>query len=93
MEKMTGWEMQMRRERSVERREYDERIAWIRAHESVVSDTYFAKHDPGIRIVPTDDRSAAPIETDPFYNSGTLLCERCTHRLSPFVYELQSRHT
>jgi hypothetical protein len=74
-----NWEMQTRRERRIECQEYQEKIAWLRATEPVVSDTFFAKNDPGIRIVPTDDRIAAPIVARPFENFGTLDHRRYVH--------------
>jgi hypothetical protein len=46
-------------------------VEWIRENTPFVGDLYFAKNDRGIRIVPTDDREAAPAEATPFANPGS----------------------
>jgi hypothetical protein len=70
-QKIEDYEMQTRRERAVEIREYKEKGKWIYAHTPVTSDTYYAKYDAGIRIVPVDERIAAPFGPNPFYNPGS----------------------
>jgi hypothetical protein len=70
-EKVRDFEMQTRRERDTELREYKEKTKWTVEHTPVTSDTYYAKYDPGIRIVPVDERIAAPFPLNAFYNPGS----------------------
>jgi hypothetical protein len=59
------------RERAAECGEYRDNIERIRLQTPVTSDLYYAKHDHGIRIVPTDDRATCPYERAGFYNYRT----------------------
>jgi hypothetical protein len=63
--------MQTRREREIEIKEYKAKTKWIVDHTTVSNETYYAKYDAGIRIVPIDDRIAVPFPPNPFYNPGT----------------------
>jgi hypothetical protein len=69
--RVAAWERGARRERDAEMREYRARTQWIRDHTPVTADSCWAKHDPGIRIVPVDDRICVPLPETPFYNPGS----------------------
>jgi hypothetical protein len=70
-ENVRNWDLETRKERARETREYRARTKWIREHTPVTSDTYYAKYDSGIRIVPVDERISAPYDYNPFYNPGS----------------------
>jgi hypothetical protein len=59
-ESLYGRDIRETKERAVECRQYRANIERIRLQTPVISDLYYAKYDPGIRIVPTDDRATCP---------------------------------